>query len=176
MERLRSHHCSLSRTYHRRHQMEYRDSVRSCTIPSRFRRSTRSSCNRPSRSSQNSGPTACCRTGECRSRFTPQMAGCQIVPCAKLSSWSSLVSYWIGDFNSSPVSTEEADPVGIMSKHFVRCIHSYYTSRPGRAGNSGWKMTGYRRLLRALDDFGPGSWTGQLRHFVPGFAPFRGRA
>ena len=31
-------------------------------------------------------------------------------------------------------------------------------------------------LVRMLDDFGPDNWTSELRHCVPGFAPFRGNA
>ena len=31
-------------------------------------------------------------------------------------------------------------------------------------------------LMRMLDDFGPNNWTSELRHWVPGFAPFRGSA
>jgi hypothetical protein len=34
----------------------------------------------------------------------------------------------------------------------------------------------YKVLLRLLDDFGPDNWTSELRHFVPGFTPFRGKA
>ena len=31
-------------------------------------------------------------------------------------------------------------------------------------------------LVRMLDDFRPNNWTSELRHCVPGFAPFRGNA
>jgi hypothetical protein len=31
-------------------------------------------------------------------------------------------------------------------------------------------------LIRMLDDFGPDNWTSELRTFIPGFTPFRGRA
>ena len=31
-------------------------------------------------------------------------------------------------------------------------------------------------LVRMLDDFGPNNWTSELRHCIPGFAPFRGNA
>jgi hypothetical protein len=34
----------------------------------------------------------------------------------------------------------------------------------------------YKLLIRALNDFGPDNWTSELRHFVPGFAPFQSRA
>jgi hypothetical protein len=31
-------------------------------------------------------------------------------------------------------------------------------------------------LVRMLVDFGPNNWTSELRHCIPGFAPFRGTA
>jgi hypothetical protein len=34
----------------------------------------------------------------------------------------------------------------------------------------------YKLLIRTLDDFGPDNWTSELRHLVPGFAPFRSHA
>jgi hypothetical protein len=34
----------------------------------------------------------------------------------------------------------------------------------------------YKELLRLLDDFGPDNWTSELRNFIPGFTPFRGKA
>jgi len=34
----------------------------------------------------------------------------------------------------------------------------------------------YKLLIRTLHDFGPDNWTSELRHLVPGFAPFRGHA
>jgi len=76
------------------------------------------------------------------------MNGNQVVP----NSLAGPVWPPIGNFNA-PVSTEETDLVGIMGEHFV-----------------------YKVLVRALSDFGPDNWTSELRHFVPGFAPFRGHA
>ena len=31
-------------------------------------------------------------------------------------------------------------------------------------------------IVKMLDDFEPNNWTSELRHCVPGFAPFRGNA
>lgn len=58
-----------------------------------------------------------------------------------------------GNFNVPPVATDETDLVGVMGEHYV-----------------------YKMLLRMLVDFGPNNWTSELRHCIPGFAPFHGMA
>ncbi|KAI9442850.1 hypothetical protein BJY52DRAFT_1317510 [Lactarius psammicola] len=58
-----------------------------------------------------------------------------------------------GNFNVPPTATGDTDLVGVMGEHYV-----------------------YKMLIRMLDDFGPNNWTSELRHFIPGFAPFHGMA
>ncbi|KAH9037560.1 hypothetical protein EDB84DRAFT_1480937 [Lactarius hengduanensis] len=58
-----------------------------------------------------------------------------------------------GNFNVPPTATGDTDLVGVMGEHYV-----------------------YKMLIRMLDDFGPTNWTSELRHFIPGFAPFHGTA
>ncbi|KAH8981074.1 hypothetical protein EDB92DRAFT_1805391 [Lactarius akahatsu] len=58
-----------------------------------------------------------------------------------------------GNFNVPPTATGDTDLVGVMGEHYV-----------------------YKMLIRMLDDFGPNNWTSELRHFIPGFAPFHGTA
>ena len=81
------------------------------------------------------------------------------------------------NFNA-PVSTEETDLVGIMGEHFVcriPLIHIPLTDdQKNRFPSSSEKI--YKELIRLLYDFGPDNWTSELRHSIPGFTPFRGRA
>ncbi|KAH9046334.1 hypothetical protein EDB83DRAFT_2227590 [Lactarius deliciosus] len=58
-----------------------------------------------------------------------------------------------GNFNVPPTATGDTDLVGVMGEHYV-----------------------YKMLIRMLDDFGPNNWTSELRHYIPGFAPFHGTA
>ncbi|KAI9443898.1 hypothetical protein H4582DRAFT_2071449 [Lactarius indigo] len=58
-----------------------------------------------------------------------------------------------GIFNVPPTATGDTDLVGVMGEHYA-----------------------YKMLIRMLDDFGPNNWTSELRHFIPGFAPFHGMA
>ncbi|KAF8267008.1 hypothetical protein EI94DRAFT_1731509 [Lactarius quietus] len=57
------------------------------------------------------------------------------------------------NFNAMPMGSDDTDLVGVMGEHYV-----------------------YKMLIRMLDDFGPNNWTSELRHCVPGFAPFRGQS
>lgn len=83
----------------------------------------------------------------------------------------------IANFNA-PVSTEETIWVGIMGEHFVCRIP--FTHIPSllmtkkRVPASSEKI--YKELIRLLHDFGPDNWTSELRHSIPGFTPFSGRA
>jgi hypothetical protein len=76
-----------------------------------------------------------------------------------------------GNFNVPPTATEESDLVGVMGEHYVRFFRSMFFFTRHLTDFAGQV---YKMLMRMLDDFGPNNWTSELRHCVPGFAPFRG--
>ncbi len=85
--------------------------------------------------------------------------------------WSAFSSF------NAPMSSEETDQIGVMGEHFVRRFHPYSASLNGKNDfHPPPPKKVYKLLIRTLDDFGRDNWTSELRHFVPGFAPFHGQA
>jgi len=79
-----------------------------------------------------------------------------------------------GNFNVPPTATGDTDLVGVMGEHYVHSVSLQPTEM--RQVLIRIVLQVYKMLIRMLDDFGPNNWTSELRHYIPGFAPFHGMA